>query len=346
MAGAARQGTRRRPDPLLALGWDRWLREFESHLRGGRQLAPLTVRNYLNDLAPYGEFLRLKEAASFDRADRWFLRGYLAWLIEIGYVKASVTRKLTALRTFYQFLRERGAASRDQTDMVGAPRADRRLPVIVAKEAVVALLTAPDPVTEIGRRDRAVLELIYSAGLRVSEANGLDVADVDLAAREVRVLGKGSKYRIALLGIPAAEALGSYLADVRPGWLARRTGDALLLNRYGGRLTVRSIQMLVKKYAIAVGLDPDFHTHTLRHSFATHMLDGGADLRVVQELLGHASPATTQIYTHVSAEQARIVYQRAHPRAGTGSKGSRSAASAGARARSAGHGRDGSNPTV
>ncbi|MBI2965385.1 MAG: tyrosine-type recombinase/integrase [Chloroflexi bacterium] len=343
MAGAARRGTRRRPDPLLALGWDRWLREFERHLRGGRQLAPLTVRNYLNDLAPYGEFLRMKEADSFDRADRWFLRGYLAWLIEIGYVKASVTRKLTALRAFYQFLRDRKAASRDQTDMVGAPRADRRLPVIVVKEAIVALLTAPDAATGTGRRDRAVLELIYSAGLRVTEAHGLDVADVELRTREVRVLGKGSKYRIALLGIPAADALRSYLANVRPGWIARRTGDALLLNRYGGRLTVRSIQMIVKKHAIAAGLDPDFHTHTLRHSFATHMLDGGADLRVVQELLGHASPVTTQIYTHVSAEQARIVYERAHPRAGTRSK---SRASAVARPRDDVPGADGPGSTV
>lgn len=317
MAGATRHEARRRPDPLVALGWDRWLREFESYLRGGRQLAPLTVRNYINDLVPYGEFLRLKSADSFDRADRWFLRGYLAWLIEIGYVKASVTRKLTALRAFYQFLRERNAASRDQTDMVGAPRADRRLPVIVAKEAVVALLTAPDVATEAGRRDRAVLELIYSAGLRVSEAYGLNVADVDFVTRQVRVLGKGSKYRIALLGVPAADALRAYLADVRPRWFARKSGDALLLNRYGGRLTVRSIQMIVKRYAIAAGLDPEFHTHTLRHSFATHLLDGGADLRVVQELLGHSSPATTQIYTHVSAEQARTVYLRAHPRAGS-----------------------------
>jgi integrase/recombinase XerC len=308
-------------DPLVAIGWRARLREFEGHLRGSRQLAPLTVRNYLNDLAPYGEYLRLRKAASFDAADRWFLRGYLAWLLEIGYVKASVARKLTALRTFYRFLRERNAAAHDQADMVGAPRAERRLPVIVAREAVAALLAAPDDRTDAGRRDRAVLELIYSAGLRVSEAHGLNVGDVDLAAREVRVLGKGSKQRIALLGVPAADALARYLNEVRPRLTGRRSGDALLLNRFGGRLTVRSIQLSVKRHALAAGLDPEFHTHTLRHSFATHMLDGGADLRVVQELLGHASPATTQIYTHVSAEQARRTYLQAHPRARGGRPG-------------------------
>lgn len=292
------------------------MREFEGHLRGGRQLAPLTVRNYLNDLVPYGEYLRKRNADSFDLADRWFLRGYLAWLLEIGYVKPSVTRKLTALRAFYRFLRERNLASKDQTDMVGAPRADRRLPVIVGRESVEALVSTPDPATDAGLRDRAVLELIYSAGLRVSEAHGLNTGDVDLAGRQVRVLGKGSKQRIALLGVPAANALARYLGDVRPRWAGRRSANALLLNRYGGRLTVRSIQLIVKRHALAAGLDPEFHPHTLRHSFATHMLDGGADLRVVQELLGHSSPATTQIYTHVSAEQARKAYLLAHPRAG------------------------------
>ncbi|MBI4304725.1 MAG: tyrosine recombinase XerC [Chloroflexi bacterium] len=304
-----------RADPLDAVRWNHWLREFESHLRGVRQLAPYTVRNYLTDLVPYGEYLRKTRTMDLDRADRWFLRGYLAWLIDLGYVKQSVSRKLTALRSFYRFLREQGASSRDQTDLVGAPRADRRLPAVASAEAVAALLAVPDRSSDAGVRDCALLELLYSAGLRVSEARNLDLDGVDLGAHEVRVTGKGSKQRIALLGAPAVQALQSYLGSVRGKWVTRSSGNALFLNRYGGRLTVRSIQKIVKRCAVAAGLDPAFHTHTIRHSFATHMLDGGADLRVVQDLLGHSSPSTTQIYTHVSAEQARKTYLKAHPRA-------------------------------
>ncbi|MBM3959267.1 MAG: recombinase XerC [SAR202 cluster bacterium] len=304
-----------RRDPLVDLQWDLRLAEYEAHIRGARQLAPLTVRNYLTDLAPFGDYLRLKNARSLDNLDRWFLRGYLAWLIEVGYVKASVTRKLTALRSFFRFLRDRGVVTREQTDMVGAPRTEKRLPVVASTSGIAELLNRPDLSTDVGKRDRAILELIYSAGLRVSEAASLDVPDVDLAARHIRVLGKGSKQRMCVLGVPAANALRTYLEAVRTKWASRRTGAALLLNRYGGRLSVRSIQCMVKTYAARAGLDPAFHTHVLRHSFATHMLDGGADLRVVQELLGHANPATTQIYTHVSAEQARKAYLNAHPRA-------------------------------
>lgn len=311
---APARATRR--DPLVDLQWDRHISEYEAHIRGVRQLAPLTVRNYLTDLAPFGDYLRLKGAKSLDNLDRWFLRGYLAWLIEVGYVKPSVTRKLTALRSFFRFLREGGVITREQTDLVGAPKTEKRLPVVASAEGIAAFLDAPDATTEVGKRDRATLELIYSAGLRVSEAASLDLGNVDLASRQVRVLGKGSKQRICLLGIPAATAIDTYIRDVRGKWAARRTGSALLLNRYGGRLSVRYIQQMVKDYAARAGLDPAFHAHVLRHSFATHMLDGGADLRVVQELLGHASPTTTQIYTHVSAEQARKVYLSAHPRAG------------------------------
>ncbi|MBI4220867.1 MAG: tyrosine-type recombinase/integrase, partial [Chloroflexi bacterium] len=244
-------GSRSRVDTLAQLRWDFWLREFESHLRGARQLAPYTVRNYLTDLVPYGEYLRKTHTEDLDRADRWFLRGYLAWLIELGYVRQSVGRKLTALRTFYRFLRERGAATRDQTDLVGAPRAERRLPQVASAEAVAALLALPDPRTDAGSRDRALLELLYSAGLRVSEARNLDLGDVDLPAQEVRVIGKGSKQRAALLGTPAVQALRRYLASTRPKWVTRSSGSAVFLNRYGGRLTVRSIQKIVKRYALA-----------------------------------------------------------------------------------------------
>lgn len=295
--------------------WAAQVRDFEQHLRAARQLAPLTVRNYLNDLTPFFEYLDMKGTLDLDRADRLFLRGYLAWLLEIGYERPSMARKLTALRAFYRFLSDRGEVTRNQTGAVSAPKLQSRLPVVVSADEVEQLLGSPDTTRPAGIRDRALLETLYAAGLRVSEAQTLDVRDLNRQTREVRVMGKGSKPRVALIGGSAVEWLDRYMSDVRLKWAGRRSGEAMFLNQYGGRLSVRSIQQIVKRHALRAGLDPDFHTHTLRHSFATHMLDGGADLRVVQELLGHASPATTQVYTHVSTAQARKVYEAAHPRA-------------------------------
>ncbi len=302
-------------DALRGTPWAPVVREYESHLRAARQLAPLTVRNYLTDLMPYVEFLKKRGATDLDRADRPFLRAYLAWLLEIGYQRPSVARKLSALRAFYRFLRDQGKAATDQTDQVSAPKLERRLPGVASAQDIERFLSVPDTDKAPGVRDRAILEVIYAAGLRVSEAASLDVPEIDLQKREVRVTGKGSKMRVTLLGRPAVEWLAQYLREVRPAWTRPGTGAALFLNQSGGRLTVRSIQEIVRRCATVAGLDPSFHTHTLRHSFATHLLDGGADLRVVQDLLGHASPATTQIYTHVSAAQARKVYLAAHPRA-------------------------------
>ena len=295
--------------------WEPHVREFERHLRSARQLSPLTVRNYLNDLTPFFEYLDMKGVSALDNADRLFLRGYLAWLLEIGYERASMARKLTALRAFYRFLEERGAVTHNRTGQVSAPRLEQRLPVVASHEEVAQLMAAPDTSRPAGVRDRALLEVLYAAGLRVSEAQALDIPDVDRNSREIRVVGKGSKPRVTLIGHSAVEWLDRYLAEVRLRWSNRRSGQALFLNQYGGRLSVRAIQQMVKRHALKAGLDPDFHTHTLRHSFATHLLDGGADLRVVQDLMGHSSPATTQVYTHVSTAQARKVYESAHPRA-------------------------------
>lgn len=296
--------------------WDASVAEFGDHLRTSRQLSAYTVRNYTSDIAAYGEFLRLRRVSDLDKADRRFLRDYLAWLLELGYVKPSVSRKLTALRAFYRFLSDRGDVERDQTDLVTSPRLDRRLPVAATRREIELLLSVPDTSTEIGLRDRAILEVLYSAGLRVAEICSLDTGDIDFQASELRVVGKGDKERVTLLGKPALRAVDAYLHKSRPEMAARSSETALFLNRYGGRLSARSIERLVKRYALEAGLDPNFHTHTLRHSFATHLLDGGADLRVVQDLMGHSSPATTQIYTYVSTEQARKVYLKSHPRAG------------------------------
>ena len=177
-------------------------------------------------------------------------------------------------------------------------------------------MDAPDPTSPKGIRDRALLELVYAAGLRVSEVNGLNIENVNLNTREVRVLGKGSKERITLIGESARDALSTYMSEVRPEVASMDADGALFVNRYGRRLSQRSIQKAVRGYAARSGLGTQVHTHTLRHSFATHLLEGGADLRVVQDLLGHASPATTQVYTHITKTEARQAYMAAHPRAG------------------------------
>ena len=318
---AVREGSKGRARATLVSGdapfpeWPDLISDFRVELVSARQLAPLTVRNYLTDLAPFGEYLLRMNARDCRVADRLFIRAYLAWLLDLGYVKSSVGRKLSSLRAFFAFLKERGVIDRDETDLVTAPRRESRLPEVVSVDGVDRLLSAPSGNSPAGIRDRAILEVLYAAGLRVSEISAMNVDDVNLEVREIRITGKGDKERVSLLGHPAVVALTRYTGSVRSLWLRRQSEAALFLNRSGGRLTARSIQRLVKQHALVAGLDLDFHTHTLRHSFATHLLDGGADLRVVQELLGHSSPATTQIYTHVSKAKAREVYLAAHPRA-------------------------------
>ena len=258
---------------------------------------------------------RARGYQELSRLDRASLRGYLAWLIDLGYVRASVARKLSALRTLLAWLVRLGILEADPLPKRGVMKLDSRLPRFLAQEEAASLVEAPDTSDPLGLRDAALLELIYSAGLRVSEARDVNVSELNLHTRELRVTGKGSKQRVVLIGEAARDALALYLKDVRPTLACQDSGMALFLNRLGGRLSQRSIQQKVRKYAGKVGLGSAVHTHTLRHSFATHLLEGGADLRVVQELLGHASPATTQIYTHVTGSQARAVYMSSHPRA-------------------------------
>jgi tyrosine recombinase XerC len=291
------------------------VRNYAEYISTIRQLTVHTVRNYVNDLAPLVQFLAEKEVEKLSAVDRLFLRSYLAWLISSGFSRSSISRKLSALKSFFQFLRYSGVIELDHTELMTAPKKKKKLPAIASSYEIDRLLEEPDTNSDPGIRDRAILELLYGAGLRVSEAYAIDIADTDLTTREVRVIGKGSKPRIALFGESASKWIDNYLKNVRPKFASRQSDAALWMNRSGGRLTTRSIQRIVKKYALAAGLDHNFHTHSLRHSFATHLLDGGADLRVVQDLLGHSSPATTQIYTHVSAEQSRSVYLGAHPRA-------------------------------
>ena len=295
--------------------WRALLERFEDHLKAERGLAALTIRNYKTDLEPLHDYMRLNETSDLQALDRTALRGYLAWLIELGYVRSSIARKLSALRSFLRWLVRQGILDHDPLPKRGVMKVESRLPRFLSQDEAARLVQAPETSEPLGSRDRALLELTYAAGLRVSEVCGINMADINLDSRELRVIGKGSKQRMVLVGEAARNALALYMRDVRPKLESPDSGNALFLNRFGGRLSQRSIQTKVRRYAAKVGLGTGVHTHTLRHSFATHLLEGGADLRVVQELLGHASPATTQIYTHVTGPEARRVYLAAHPRA-------------------------------
>ena len=295
--------------------WRTLISDFERHLRAEKDLADLTIRNYKADLQPLYDYMRMKNLENMRVLDRKMLRGYLAWLTELGYVRHSVSRKLSTLRTFLKWMSSKGIIEGDPLPKRGIMRVPKRLPRFLSQEQAERLMDAPDTTKPTGLRDQALLEVIYGAGLRVSEASNLRVTDLNLSTREVRVRGKGSKERVVLLGQIAKSALSLYLRDARPKLAGKSSGVTLFLNRFGGRLSQRSIQEKVRRYSVKAALPSGVHTHTLRHSYATHLLEGGADLRVVQELLGHASPATTQIYTHVTNSQARQVYMDAHPRA-------------------------------
>ncbi len=279
------------------------LHAYLNSLRAQKNLSPYTLRNYRSDLQAFFAFVAREERADPLSLDRHALRRYLANLLETGIAPASITRKVSTIRSFYRYLEHEGHIEVSPFQGVKGYRRARRLPTFLDGEEITALVSAPESDRPQGLRDRAVLELLYAAGVRVSEITRLNAADVDLKARSLRVWGKGGKERLVLMGQPAARALRRYLREGRPR-LARGAQEALFLNRDGGRLSARSVELLVHKYARAAGLDKEVFPHLLRHTFATHMLEGGADLRVVQELLGHASVASTQIYTHVT-EQAK-----------------------------------------
>ena len=280
---------------------DAYLRELQS--LGGR--SPHTIRNYRNDI---GHFIRFCEEGGIEplAITRATFRTYLAGLREAEMAPASVTRRTTTIHGFYRYLQREGATDRDLLYGVALPKKPKRLPKVIEPPHLQALIEAPDTDTPQGLRDRAMLELLYGGGLRISELVGLDVAGLDLIAGQAIVLGKGEKERSVLFGEPAIRALQAYLSVGRPE-LAGGPEPALFLNRNGKRLSARSVQYAVRRYALAAGIPEDVHPHLLRHSFATHLLDGGADIRIVQDLLGHTSANTTQIYTHVSrARQAEV----------------------------------------
>jgi len=297
------------------------LKKYANHLEAERNASPYTVRNYTRDLVGFLNFLKEKhilkeDPRSLEEVDHQILRNYLSQLTRRGIFKTSIARKLSAIRSFYRYLMREGILKSNPLEGTSSPKLDKRLPSFLTIDEVSRLLKAPDLSTPKGVRDRALMELIYASGLRVSELAGLNLEDVDLLNREIRVWGKGSKERVVLMGKPAQRALTSYLNEARPKLLGNRKTSALFLNRNGERILKRRVQKIIEEYARLAGIKKQVHPHTLRHTFATHLLDGGADLRVVQELLGHSSLSSTQIYTHVTKSQARKVYLRAHPMAG------------------------------
>jgi len=294
---------------------------YINYLEVERNASPYTVRNYTTDLLGserikgFFAFLTERGTQSLNEVDRSLLRDYLAYLVEQGLVKASIARKLSAIRSFYRYLLREEIISTSPVATTTSPKLDRRLPSFLTTDEITRLLEAPDISTPQGQRDRALMELLYASGVRVSELVKLNLEQVDLDTREIRVWGKGAKERMVLMGEPAAEALTAYLNQGRLELPGKKRTNAMFLNRYGERLTERSVQNILQEYANMVGIGKRVHPHMLRHTFATHLLDGGADLRVVQELLGHASLSSTQVYTHVSKSQAKRVYLSAHPMA-------------------------------
>ncbi|HTK91240.1 MAG TPA: tyrosine recombinase XerC [Verrucomicrobiae bacterium] len=282
---------------------------FLEFLAAERGASAHTLRGYAGDLAELQAYLRSVRVSGLAAADARVLRGYLAWLHGRGLAKSSIARKVACARSCYRFLARRELVATNPARQLASPRLPRRLPSVLPKDESKELLDAPAEDTLAGRRDRALLELLYASGLRVAECCGLDLEDVDRRHGSVRVMGKGSKERVVPVGEIALEALEAYL-DRRGGG-----HGPLFRNARGTRLSTRSVHSIVRRRARAAGLARRVTPHTFRHTFATHLLGEGADLRFIQELLGHSRLSTTQRYTHVSPEHLMKVYDAAHPRA-------------------------------
>jgi integrase/recombinase XerC len=298
------------------------IEQFLEHLRYERNVSSHTLRNYASDLEQFLYFLTAGEkrkAPEISEIDHLTIREWLASLHSAQKTKASIARKLAALRTFFKFLVREGILELNPAKLVATPKLEKKLPKHLSIEEAVRFIESPDPETDLGKRDRAMLELMYATGVRVAELTTLNIADVDFRNQLVRVTGKRRKQRIVPFGDPASAAIRSYL-DVREKFLfsapvSKRDEEALFLNYQGTRITTRSVGRMVEKYIRLCAGMHNISPHALRHSFATHLLDNGADLRDIQELLGHARLSTTQVYTHVSMEKLIEVYDKAHPKA-------------------------------
>ena len=299
---------------------DAAIADFLRYLALEKNASELTVKSYREDLTQAAEFFR----ATFridepGKLSSRHVRAFAAWLFDRGYAKTTMARRIAGVRSWFRYQCREGALTANPADGLRGPRQDKKLPHFLGEDALARLLDAPAKTSALGIRDKAILEALYSAGLRVSELTGLDLTDMDLDAGLATVRGKGKRERLVFFGREAMAALKEWL-ETRAALLAehkgrRQSADAVFLNKNGTRLTSRSVGRLLEKYLAQLGLDPKTSPHTLRHTFATHLLDRGADIRSVQELLGHRSLATTQIYTHVTTTRLKESYAKAHPRA-------------------------------
>jgi len=283
---------------------DRYIEKFIRYLEIERNASKHTLINYSVDLKSLSEFLKEEP---IEKIDYISLRRYLAHIKEQNLSKVSIARKIASIRSFFKFLFREGIIKNNPASSLSTPKRDKHLPKFLDEKEIVILLESPDLESEAGLRDRAILETLYSTGIRVSELVGLNVEHIDQIGGVIKVYGKGKKERIVPIGGRALQAIRDYLK--------KRDAKALFFNKNGGRLTDRSIRRIINKYITKASIQQKISPHTLRHSFATHMLDHGADLRSVQELLGHANLSTTQIYTHITTERLKSAYQKSHPRA-------------------------------
>jgi len=285
---------------------DRYIDKFINYLKIEKNASGHTVINYAQDLKDFSSFLKDDTVESVDYLK---IRKYLAALRAREYQKKTIARKLSSLRSFFRFLYREGYIKSNPVATVSTPKLDKKLPVFLDMQSVAKLIESADARDTWGLRDRAIMEMLYSSGMRVSELVGLDMSDVDIIGGVAKVMGKGRKERICPIGTKALGSLRDYM-DKRP-----KENEALFLNKSGSRLHDRSVRRIIDKYIMKISFKEKISPHTFRHSFATHLLERGADLRSVQELLGHKNLSTTQIYTHVTAERLKAVYDKTHPRA-------------------------------
>ena len=285
--------------------------QFVSYLEAERNASPHTVREYKAALLDFFDYLKIKKVKNAGEVDRHLWREYAAVLHKRYGHTSSISARQSAIRSFFKYLQREDYIAQNPLKNLPSMKREHHLPGFLSADEARAFVEAPDISHTIGCRDRAILELLYSSGLRLAELTALDENQISLNSSEIRVVGKGSKERVVLMGEPAIEALQLYLRRCRPLLRGGQRTPAVFLSRYGKRLVVRRVQKILDKYSTVLG--KKVHPHMLRHSFATHLLDGGADLRVVQELLGHAALSSTQVYTHVSQSRARKIYKSAHP---------------------------------
>lgn len=288
----------------------RYIDKFINYLKVERNASEHTITNYKTDFEMFRAFLGDRD---IETVDHLALRRFLAEMRSKNYSKRTVARHLASLRSLFRFLFREGLIKKNPITAISTPKLDKKLPVFLDTEKVKKLLECPSGEDVFGMRDRALMETLYSTGIRVSELVGLDADDVDFISGIVKVFGKGSKERIVPIGEPALNAIRKYMQ--KRGEEKVRDKDAVFLNKSGRRLSDRSVRSVINKYIRTCSIVEKISPHSLRHSFATHLLDRGADLRSVQELLGHMNLSTTQIYTHVTMERLKSVYDKAHPRA-------------------------------